>query len=65
LNFSDKSESKLAWSTLTKVRRFSDGFLLFSGESAYFWWLDKALVSGSVEEVQSLIESNVDNFQNS
>jgi hypothetical protein len=58
------SETRLAWSNLTKARRFKDGLLLFHGPQMFNWLPDSAAAdAGSVEEADRLIRTHVKDFR--
>jgi hypothetical protein len=58
------SETRFAWSTFTKARRFSDGLLLFQGPQLMNWLPDSgAADSASVGEAEHLVRSNVQDFR--
>ena len=59
---SDKSESTIAWSAFTKVRRFNDGVLLFQGALVH-WLPNSAIASGSVSLVEELARDNIGDYK--
>ncbi|MEO8002700.1 MAG: YcxB family protein, partial [Arenimonas sp.] len=59
-----KSNSTLAWSYFTQVRRMSDGFIVFYGPSNYAWWPDKAIAFGTVDDLCQLLASKTVDYKN-
>jgi hypothetical protein len=55
----EKSRTQLAWSVFRAVRRFPDGFMLFSGPWIFYWLPDKGLKSGTVSMVEELVRKHV------
>jgi len=58
-----KSESRWDWAAVTAARRLDDGFLLFQGPGVFNWLPTSALVVGSVEEADGLIQANVVDYK--
>jgi hypothetical protein len=57
-------DSHLKWSAYSKVRRFSDGLLLFQGPSFFNWLPDSAAVdTTSIEQAQVIARSQVKDYR--
>jgi hypothetical protein len=56
------SETRHAWKMMTKARSFRDGLLLFHGPHVFRWLPDATLVSGTREQVHSLVRSHVTDY---
>ena len=57
------SNSTIDWPVFTKVVRFDDGFLLFSGKHNFFWLPDAALVHHNIDEAQALFQEKIPNYK--
>jgi hypothetical protein len=55
------SRVELSWSAFTRVTRFTDGFLVYSG-TQFWWWPDAALSAGSVAEVSDILRAEIAQF---
>ena len=55
--------AKFTWAAFTSARRFSDGFLLFQGPNNFNWLPNRALVEGTVEEVDQLLQEHVVDYR--
>jgi hypothetical protein len=55
--------SSQAWSAYNKARRFRHGTLLFQGPILCLWLPDDALATGSVADVNALIEANIPDYK--
>jgi len=60
-----KTKAILQWSAFTKARRLDAGFLIFTDPNAFQWWPDTALVSGTVDEVDRLLQAKVVAYERS
>ncbi len=54
-----KSQSSLSWSAFTAAKRLAYGFILHLGPSRIYWLPDKALVVGTISDVERLLRGNV------
>jgi hypothetical protein len=58
-----QSRTELAWSTFAEGCRLRDGFLLFLDAQHFYWFSDRALVSGDVAEVESMLKQKLKRFR--
>ena len=56
---SSLSSQTLAWDAFTKAVRMEDGFLLALGPNQWHWLPDRALVAGTVAEVEQFLKEKV------
>jgi hypothetical protein len=56
-----KSQLSLSWSAYTRAKRLATGFILFSGPSPAHWLPDRALVAGTVGDVERLLTAKLGN----
>lgn len=54
---------ELAWSAFTDGSRLPHGLLLFTAPDRFYWLPDRALTSGSVQELAALLEQKVRKFR--
>lgn len=60
-----KTQAILQWSAFTKARRLGGGFLIFTDPDSFHWWPDAALVSGTVDEVDRLLQAKIVAYERS
>jgi len=53
----------LSWSAITKAREFSDGYMLFTGPSVYYWLPDVALNVGEKNKVGEIIKKKIKDYK--
>ena len=58
-----KIDSTLKWSAFTQARVFCDGVLLYQGPGVFNWLPEVALSDGTLTEVESLIQANVEDYR--
>lgn len=58
------SRTTFTWLAFKRARRVASGYLLFTGPTAFQWWPDKALASGTQAEVAQLLRRNVGVYEN-
>lgn len=58
-----RSDTKFAWTVITRARRFANGFLLFQGPGMLNWLPDTALSDSTPVEVESLIQAHVKDYK--
>jgi hypothetical protein len=54
---------ELSWRAFTKVRRFKDGFLVFTGPQQFDWWPDAALCRGNLKAVEAIVRSEILDYE--
>jgi len=62
-NFHPDQKIENSWRFFVKARRLPDGFMVYFDKKNAYWWPDSALVSGSVEEVSSLLKEHIPDYR--